>query len=365
MNWFLNLSTKAKLSIGFGLGLFSLLVVIITSVAMMKSLGASQQKIDEIYLNNVIDYLTLEKNLNSNRIALLRMMRTRDRSLHNALREEINKTAQENNVIMERLFLRVERDPIPPEKFKELDAARKEFNRVRDEIIIPMIYKGKEQDMERAFEVGSDLYQRVRALCSELSGMASANAHLAVQKSVSQVRNAIYVLTAIGVLVLALSIFMIAYLNNALAVPLGRMTQAASKIAEGDLEAQLFEEDRKDEVGTLSRAFNSMAESLTNLAKLSEQVADGDLTVSMKPRSKKDVLAYSFGIMAENLRGLVKEIKDGVSELEESTTEIITSTRNVYTDLGETEASRQLQVATQRIEELGKRLNMIVSQIKV
>jgi hypothetical protein len=65
MNYFVNLSTRAKLSVGFGLGLISLLVVIVISIGLMKSLGASQEQIEKIYLNNVIDYLTLEKNINS------------------------------------------------------------------------------------------------------------------------------------------------------------------------------------------------------------------------------------------------------------------------------------------------------------
>jgi methyl-accepting chemotaxis protein len=195
--------------------------------------------------------------------------------------------------------------------------------------------------------------------------MASDKARDAVQKSITQVNKALYILAGIGVLVLVLSIFMIAYLNKTIAVPLRQITRAASKIAEGDIETELLPENRKDEVGMLCQSFNSMTASLRNLSKVSEQAAEGDLTVSIKPRSKRDVLAYSFGIMNENLRGLVKEIKDGVVGLDESTAGIIKAMRDVYTDMGESAASRQLQVAAEKLEELAKRLSMIVSQIKV
>lgn len=365
MNYFLNLSTRAKLSVGFGIGLISLLIVIITSIAIMKSLGASQQKIESIYLNNVIDYMTFEKNISANRIALLRMMRTRDRSIQNVLQTDMSKTAKENDEIMERLYVRVRLDPIPPEKLKELDTARKEFNKLRDEVIIPMIRKGNDRELEKAFEIGTDLSQKVKSLCAELSKLSSDYARDAVKNSITQVRNAVFVLIGIGVLVLVLSIIMIMYLDKTIAVPLRQITVVASKITEGDIETELLPENREDEVGMLCQSFNRMADSLRELSKVSEQIAEGDLTVSMKPRSKKDVLAYAVSVMAENIRGLVIEINQGIKDLEESTAESVSATLDVYKDMGETPASRKLQVATQRIEELGKRLRMIVSQIKV
>lgn len=54
-----------------------------------------------------------------------------------------------------------------------------------------------------------------------------------------------------------------------------------------------------------------------------ERIADGDLTVKVKPRSSVDALSISFGLMAENLQGLVREMKSGASSLEKLAGEVV------------------------------------------
>lgn len=265
---------------------------------------------------------------------------------------------------MKRLFARVERDPIPSEKLRDLDKARKEFNKIRDEVLIPKIRRGETLDLEKAFELNSELYSKVKLFSSELSDIATKEAESAVRRSVKQVSNAIYTLGGIGVSVFLISLFMIPFINSTITGPLNKLTLSAASIAIGDLEVEMGQQVRKDEIGMLWQSFKDMSDSLKDMSGIAEQIADGDLTVTVKPRSKKDVLGYSFGLLAENMRGLVREIKEGVTELNESTTEIIAATKDVYTDIGETEASTNLQKATQRLEALGDRLNLVVSQIK-
>jgi hypothetical protein len=79
------------------------------------------------------------------------MMRTKERSVQEAFKMELAETSTGNNNIMERLYARSKTDSIPAEKLKELDNARKEFSRVRDTSIIPLITKVKEQELEKAF----------------------------------------------------------------------------------------------------------------------------------------------------------------------------------------------------------------------
>lgn len=363
-NWFLNLSTRAKLTVTFGIGVLSLISVIVVSVLMMMSLRDEQLMLKDITISNVVDYKSLETNINSNRVALLRMMRTRDRGIQEALEREIKDVGAESDEIMKRLFARVERDPIPSEKLRELDKVRKEFNKIRDEVMIPEIRRGVTGDLEKAFELNSELYSKVKLLSSELSDIASKEAELAVRRTVKLVNKAIYILGIIGVSVFLISLFMIPFINSTIAGPLNQITQSASRIATGDLEVEMVQQLRHDEIGMLWQSFKDMSDSLKGMSRLAEQIADGDLTVTVNPRSKKDVLGYSFGLMAENMRGLVREIKEGVTELNESTIEIIAATKDVYTDVGETEASTNLQKATQRLEALGDRLNLVVSQIK-
>ncbi len=82
-----------------------------------------------------------------------------------------------------------------------------------------------------------------------------------------------YILLAIGVLALALCVQFL--YSRRLARPLREMAEAADRFARGDYSARVESYDEADELGTLTRAFNGMAESLSRTeARRSEFVAN-------------------------------------------------------------------------------------------
>ncbi len=97
--------------------------------------------------------------------------------------------------------------------------------------------------------------------------------------------------------------------------PLAHLITVAREIGNsGDLE-QKVEIQRNDEIGELAQTFNNMVTYLREMAAHSEAIAGGDLTISVKPRSERDTLAHAFSSMADNLRGMVKEVRDNASQV--------------------------------------------------
>lgn len=365
MRYFLNLSIKWKLVLGFSIGLVSLLLVAGTAIYAMTTLRNTQAGIQEIQLNNVIDYLSLDASLSRNRLLLLRMMRSKSQAEREGLQREIAATNGENSAIMARLAERVLHDPLPQDKFQALDAARDEFNRVRDTLIIPAILAGRQAEAETAFESGTERYREVSARASELVGLAKDNAHLAVEQSIALVRNAVLALGAIALAAVAFSVLVILALHRAIAVPVTCVAEAAARIGAGELDLQTPGEDRQDEVGALARAFNRMTASLRDLAGIADKIADGDLTSQVRPRSRRDRLAVSFDIMSANLTGLTGEMKSGAGEVNAATVEILELTREFLLQTADRERARRFQDALLRLEEVSKRLGNVVGRIKL
>jgi methyl-accepting chemotaxis protein len=97
--------------------------------------------------------------------------------------------------------------------------------------------------------------------------------------------------------------------------PLTDLMRVTKQIgAAGDLDHEI-DIRRKDEIGDLSRTFNSMVAYLKEMASVSEAIAGGNLSVVVKPRSKDDTLGNAFVRMVDGLRNLVRNVRDAASQV--------------------------------------------------
>ncbi len=125
-----------------------------------------------------------------------------------------------------------------------------------------------------------------------------------------------WIATGAGTLLALLAGACIAYFTaKSITQPLSHLIRVAQEIGNsGDLE-HTVDIQRNDEIGELAQTFNNMVTYLREMAAVSEAIAGGDLTISVKPRSERDTLAHAFSSMADNLRGMVKEVRDGASQV--------------------------------------------------
>ena len=73
MKWLLNLSTRAKLVLGFGLMLLFLAAVTMTASVSFRAIQTAQQEIDSSFAT-AADLSALEANLDANRVTVLTMV---------------------------------------------------------------------------------------------------------------------------------------------------------------------------------------------------------------------------------------------------------------------------------------------------
>ena len=105
-------------------------------------------------------------------------------------------------------------------------------------------------------------------------------------------------------------------------VTLGQVVDVANRIAVGDLTTLVSSKSRKDEIGALSNAFDTMFGSLKETVGMAERIAAGDLTVKVRPRSDNDVMGHALAHMVERLSALVVDVKQSGIHVNSSVNQI-------------------------------------------
>lgn len=116
----------------------------------------------------------------------------------------------------------------------------------------------------------------------------------------------------IGIIVVLVLAVMVILIVRPITNILGKGVAFAQDIKNGDLSGRLHF-SRRDELGLLAEALDTMADSLQQRAALAEAIADGDLTRDVVLTSEHDVLGRALRNMTERLNDILRQI-DSASE---------------------------------------------------
>ena len=123
----------------------------------------------------------------------------------------------------------------------------------------------------------------------------------------------------LGVLIVCVIGF---FIMRDITVSLGRVVDAANRIAAGDLSVGTTLQSRTDELGVLARAFDKMATALRDTVGLAGRIAGGDLAQAVKPRSDRDEMGLALANMVERLSTLVGAVHRSGIQVNTSVNEI-------------------------------------------
>lgn len=313
MNWFTNLKTRAKLLIAFG----SILVLLVAVVAV----AYQALKVVQLDYNVAADVARLDSNINAQRGSLLSMMHETDRAAQEAELATLKTRKELNSQLIAALKAEARDNPELLSRINDWVAQRDDYNKVRDDQVIPAIFAGKVEEARVLVTAAqSDRFERMRALGEEVSNLARADAD-------SRVHSAMLTVITLGIIALLVGLGLALALNRLIAVPLGNISRAAEQIALGDLEVVTAMPGRTDEVGTLGASFDRMTTSLQVMARGAEQVASGNLTVTIKPQSPKDVVGNALATMVQQLSALIGQVQKSGIQVTTSGTEIAATAR--------------------------------------
>ena len=140
---------------------------------------------------------------------------------------------------------------------------------------------------------------------------------------IAQRNSVIITVSVIGVVGLAVAIFVILRIANMISKPMVPLATFFNRAAEkGDIEFNQSEMsilsavmDNSDEVAQLASAIVKYMKQLSLEMKLLERVADGDLTITPEILSDRDVVGNALSKVAENLNNMFSEIQSSTSQV--------------------------------------------------
>jgi methyl-accepting chemotaxis protein len=312
MSWFLNLTTRSKLFLGFGLMLLFLATVIVTAYTGITAIQESQKRLYNEDFANAVDLMALRMNQNGVRAAQLTMMSVTKRSDQEALHQDLKDRVKEIDEILQRLFELGRNDPMLLRRLEEEKTTRDAYKQTRDTEVIPLIYEGKIDEAKKlVLGIQGERYMKMRSIAEELGKEAEKKARTAVIQSEQRARDAVRIFMIIGAVALLLGVVMAAFLNRIIADPLREIAGVAERVASGDLTVNVPSDHRADEVG---------------------------------------VLAQTFRRMVETLREVNREIRESVNVLGASATEILAATSQVAS--GAVETATAVSETTTTVEEV-------------
>jgi len=164
---------------------------------------------------------------------------------------------------------------------------------------------------------------------------AVAKQAAAINASVSSsVSSSISLLSIIGVVGLIIAILITVWIVRSITRPLAEMTEAAERIAEGDVDVEV-QATSNDEIGRLAHAFSGSVDYLRHMVDAAGEIAAGNLAVEIEPRSERDALGHAFTEMRAKVAGMIREISKGSDTVGTASKEMASSGQQAGLAVGE------------------------------
>ncbi len=324
MRWFLDLSTRGKLFVGFGAMTVFLAIVIATAYLGITAIQESEKRLYEKDFANERDVLALRVNYNGMRLLMLEAQLLSNRAEQDPLLAEAADRSKRIDRIIRGLLDRGKNDPKRLPQLEELKSVWQAFAQTKDADIIPLILAGKTaESRELAVGVQQGRAQKIRDIAEELGKASEDDARLAVDHAELQANESIRIFLFVGIAALVIGVVLTQLMARVMAGPLRILSGVADRIASGDLTADVPQVERADEVGALMRA---------------------------------------FGVMLDKLRRVTREITEGVNVLASSSSEITASTAQVASGSAETAAA--VSETTSTVEEVKQTAQVAAQKAK-
>jgi methyl-accepting chemotaxis protein len=266
-----------------------------------------------------------------------------------ATRESMRTTREE----MAREIASIEK--IAPESMRE---TAQKLNAVSVQKIFPLqdsvIQTATSSDVEVAkgiyFEQYSPLQNEAEALATRLGTIANAEMTAALARA-GAARNRMRI-TAIVLLVafISLGLGLSFFLARSLSTPIVDMARSMASAASGHLDDRPHFDNRRDELGQLSRSINATYAYLDDMSAVAESISSGDLTVKATPRSAADRFGNSFSAMLTRLTEVITDVRRGAAGLRSAASQIANSSQDL--SQGTSEQAASVEETTASLEQM-------------
>jgi len=348
MNWFVNLSTRTKLLLGFGLLFAFTAGVAVTSFVVMARLQRTQTALTA--LSEVRQALVeFRADQNRSRGQALEMTLITDRTRQAEIEQEIRSRSTEIDAGLNDTLKAMKSDEEATKALESIKAQVADYRQSRD-TAFALARQGKmEEARSLALGVQAEKYKKLRADCLALDEMLGRRQKALKDEAEKTTKLARQTIVTAGALALLAAIVLVLALSQVIAGPLSELATAATRVAAGDLGVDVTSAARSDEVGILAQAVQRLLVALRQVGTVADRIAACDLTVEVSGE-RGGLMNDALSQMLANLRGIVNELSEGTNVLGTSASEILTTTTQVAASA--TETATAVAQTTTTVEEV-------------
>jgi len=363
MKWFLDLATRAKLLIGFGLMGVFLGAVILTAYTGIIAIQTSQRDIYHRDFSNTLDVMKLRFEEIRMRASLMGQLMVSHRIDQKAWRQGIHRQDKNvriaENAIMRRLISRNRDDASMSKELGDLKAIQRAFSRTRDERIIPLIYAGKiAQAKALVLGVQRDRFVKMSAIVDKLTRGAVATAQVAITRSEQQAHQAVRLFVVVGLVAMLLGVIMALSLGRIIALPLKMISGVAERVAAGDLTHTVHPGERMDEIGVLTKTFHRMVE---GLREMNREMQEGTMVLAS---SASEILAATTQVASGAAETATSVSETGTTVEEVKQTAQLSNHKAKQVSESAQRAAQVAQSGRKVMDELGEGMSRIREQME-
>ena len=203
--------------------------------------------------------------------------------------------------------------------------------------------------------------------CSEEAGMALNDLVVMMQTASDENSETVetrlilmtVVLVVVSVIAFLLTMVYSALLTRNITVPMAKLSEAAKKLALGDIDVDC-QKINNDDLGELMDDFAVMVKTIKTQASIANDIAKGDLTIRVETHSDKDVLGKSFQRLITDNNRILGNIKEATGQVTVGAEQVASASQSLAQ--GSTEQASALQQVTASMDEIAERTKANAAQ---
>lgn len=225
---------------------------------------------------------------------------------------------------------------------------------------LSMISKGQtKQAQQHIMEVGKDLADDTQADLTALLALLRKEADERNDQLEKETSIRLAFQFGIGILAVIVTLVYGFGLVKGITAPVRKMSEAAKKLAVGDVEVDC-KKINDDDLGELLDVFADMVKAIEEQARIAEVIAGGDLTVAVNARSDKDILGIALKKLVDDNHSILSNIKESTMQVTVESEQVASASQALAQ--GATEQASAIEEITASMDEIAERTKLNASK---
>lgn len=264
--------------------------------------------------------------------------------------EEANTAMWENLGLFEKNL-----DSLNPDirtQYEKVTTAANNWLASMEEEISMAVAGDAEGAIQMLLDKGVSMANTAEAETKTLINMLTEDSEENNKSVTTQMVSLIVVMIVVAVVAVIISFAYAAVVTRAITVPIEKLTVAAKKLEDGDVEVDC-QKLHNDDLGDLMDAFALMANGIKDQVRVADVVAKGDYTIDVKLRSDRDVLGKALQKLVRDENRTLNNIREAGSQITVGSEQVANASQALAQ--GSTEQASALQQVTASMDEVTQR----------